>query len=154
MDNDNNKNNSLGDDIRPPDEIIKECLFDYESDKEDDIDEELKLALSVSKRDYINNIQEETIFTNIVDKSTYQDLDYALEVSKVEYEEYIRASINKQSLLTEDILKFAFKFFDKDGSGSITADKNEVSLANLADGIYYITIMNNSQSRIFKVIKN
>lgn len=41
----------------------------------------------------------------------------------IEYEEYIRASINKQSLLTEDILKFAFKFFDKDGSGSITADE-------------------------------
>jgi len=90
------KENSLEDDIRPPDEIIKECLFDYESDKEDDIDEELKLALSVSKRDYINNIQEETIFTNIVDKSTYQDLDYALEVSKVEYEEYINDLFNER----------------------------------------------------------
>jgi hypothetical protein len=59
------KENSLEDDIRPPDEIIKECLFDYESDEEDDIDEELKLALSVSKRDYINNIQEEKISTRI-----------------------------------------------------------------------------------------
>lgn len=90
------KDNSLGDDIRPPDEIIKECLFDYESDKEDDIDEELKLALSVSKRNYINNIEEHTIFTNIVDESTYQDLDYALEVSKVEYEEYLNNLFNER----------------------------------------------------------
>ena len=95
MDNDN-KDSSLEDDIRPPDKIIKECLFDYEYDdfnnKEDDIDDiddELKLALSVSKRDYIDNIEEHTIFTNIVDESTYHDLDYALEISKIEYEEYL-----------------------------------------------------------------
>jgi hypothetical protein len=83
------KENSLEDDIRPPDEIIKECLFDYESDKENDIDEELKLALSVSKRIYIDNIQEDTIFTNIVDESSYENLDYALEISKIEYQEYL-----------------------------------------------------------------
>lgn len=41
----------------------------------------------------------------------------------IEYEEYIRATINKSSLLTEDILRFAFKFFDKDGNGSISADE-------------------------------
>ena len=93
---DNDKDNSLEDDIRPPDEVIKECLFDYEyddfnnkEDNSDDIDEELKLALSVSKRDYIDNIEEHTIFTNIVDESTYHDLDYALEISKIEYEEYL-----------------------------------------------------------------
>jgi hypothetical protein len=67
---------------------------------------------------------------------------------------------------TQDVVKIAVNLegeFDyyvssSNGSklftGSITADKNEVSLANLADGIYYITIKNNSQSRIFKVIKN
>ena len=93
---DNDKDNSLEDDIRPPDEVIKECLFDYEyddfnnkEDDSDDIDEELKLALSVSKRDYIDNIEEHTIFTNIVDESTYHDLDYALEISKIEYKEYL-----------------------------------------------------------------
>ena len=94
---DNTKETSLEDDIRPPDEIIKECLLYDEYDnfniKEDNnrdyIDEELKLALSVSKRDYIDNIQETTIFTNIVDESTYENLDYALEISKIEYEEYL-----------------------------------------------------------------
>jgi hypothetical protein len=95
---DNTKETSLEDNIRPPDEIIKECLLYDEYDnfniKEDNnnrdyIDEELKLALSVSKRDYIDNIQETTIFTNIVDESTYENLDYALEISKIEYEEYL-----------------------------------------------------------------
>ena len=107
MDNDNNKNNSLGDDIRPPDEVIKECLIDYESDKEDnsdDIDEELKLALSVSKRDYINNIEEHTIFSNIIDESTYEYLDYALEISKIEYQEYLD-NLEKERLNSEQEYK-------------------------------------------------
>lgn len=41
----------------------------------------------------------------------------------IEYEEYIRASINKKDLLTDEILRFTFKYFDKDGSGSITGDE-------------------------------
>ena len=41
----------------------------------------------------------------------------------IEYEEYIRASIDKEALLTNDILAYTFKFFDKDNSGSITADE-------------------------------
>lgn len=41
----------------------------------------------------------------------------------IEYEEYIRASIDKKTLLTDNILKYTFKFFDKDGSGEITADE-------------------------------
>lgn len=38
----------------------------------------------------------------------------------IEYEEFVRASINKEALVTDEILKFAFNFFDKDGSGQIT----------------------------------
>ena len=41
----------------------------------------------------------------------------------IEYEEYIRASIDKEALLTDDIMAYTFKFFDKDGSGSITPDE-------------------------------
>jgi len=116
MDNDNNnKNNSLEDDIRPPDEVIKECLLDYEyddfndtknnnnneEDNSDNNDEELKLALSVSKRIYIDNIQEDTIFTNIVDESVYENLDYALEISKIEYQEYLD-NLVKEKLNAEE----------------------------------------------------
>jgi calcium-dependent protein kinase len=51
----------------------------------------------------------------------------------IEYEEYIRASINKESLLKDDILKYTFKFFDKDGSGSITPDEVAAVLFQGAD---------------------
>ena len=40
----------------------------------------------------------------------------------LEYEEFIRAAIDKSIFLTETSLKFAFKYFDKDNKGEITAD--------------------------------
>ena len=42
------------------------------------------------------------------------------ETGNIEYEELIRALTDKEKLLNEKNLKEAFKFFDKDGSGSIT----------------------------------
>jgi len=41
----------------------------------------------------------------------------------IEYEELIRASINKESLLTDGNLRYTFKFFDKDNSGEITVEE-------------------------------
>ena len=40
----------------------------------------------------------------------------------LEYEEFIRAAIDKSIFLTDDSLKFAFNYFDKDGKGEITVD--------------------------------
>ena len=40
----------------------------------------------------------------------------------LEYEMFIRAAINKKIFLTEDTLKFTFKFFDKENKGKITND--------------------------------
>ncbi len=37
----------------------------------------------------------------------------------IEYEEFIRAAIDKETLLDEGILRFAFRYFDKDNSGII-----------------------------------
>ena len=41
----------------------------------------------------------------------------------IEYEEFIRAAINKKSLLSENNLRLAFQLFDKDGSGGITPNE-------------------------------
>jgi len=41
----------------------------------------------------------------------------------LEYEEFIRACVDKEKLLNNNNLRFAFNFFDKDGSGSITCDE-------------------------------
>lgn len=41
----------------------------------------------------------------------------------IEYEEFVRASIDKEIFIREEIMQFAFKFFDKDNSGEITIDE-------------------------------
>ena len=43
----------------------------------------------------------------------------------IEYEEFVRAAVNKEHFLNENVLKFAFRYFDKDGSGEITFDEIE-----------------------------
>lgn len=42
----------------------------------------------------------------------------------IEYEEFLRASLDKEKLLSKENIKIAFDMFDKDGSGYI--DKNEI----------------------------
>ena len=54
----------------------------------------------------------EEIFTNLdVNNDLY-----------LEYEEFVRAAIDKSIFLTENSLKFTFNFFDKSNKGEITVD--------------------------------
>ena len=41
----------------------------------------------------------------------------------IEYEEFVRAAVSKEKFMGENALKFAFRFFDKDNSGTITFDE-------------------------------
>ncbi len=41
----------------------------------------------------------------------------------IEYEEFVRAAVDKTQFLDEGALRFAFRFFDKDNSGEITFDE-------------------------------
>ena len=41
----------------------------------------------------------------------------------IEYEEFLRACIDKSNALNNDNLKYAFKFLDKDNSGTLSVDK-------------------------------
>ena len=43
----------------------------------------------------------------------------------IEYEEFVRAAVSKEKFVTDNILKFAFRYFDKDNSGEITFDEIE-----------------------------
>ena len=54
----------------------------------------------------------------------------------LEYEMFIRAAINKKIFLTEDTLKFTFKFFDKENKGKIT---NDSIIKMFEESINYIT---------------
>lgn len=53
----------------------------------------------------------------------------------IEFEEFLRATIKVQSLVTEQNLKMAFRFFDKDKSGKLSADEIKIALGdkNLLD---------------------
>lgn len=46
----------------------------------------------------------------------------------IEYEEFIRATVNLDILLTEENLKLAFAHFDKDNSGTLTPDEIKIAL--------------------------
>ena len=41
----------------------------------------------------------------------------------IEYTEFVMATMNEKNMVTNDKLQAAFKMFDKDGSGTITADE-------------------------------
>ncbi len=41
----------------------------------------------------------------------------------IEYEEFIRAAIDKEYFLNGDFIKFAFNYFDRDGNGNITLEE-------------------------------
>ena len=43
----------------------------------------------------------------------------------IEYEEFVRAAVSKEYFINENVLKFAFRYFDKDNSGEITFDEIE-----------------------------
>jgi len=43
----------------------------------------------------------------------------------IEYEEFVRAAVSKEKFMGENVLKFAFRFFDKDDSGKITLNEIE-----------------------------
>jgi calcium-dependent protein kinase len=52
----------------------------------------------------------------------------------IEYEEFVRAAVDMESFLEENVLRFAFRYFDKDNSGEICYDEiKEVFEESVAD---------------------
>lgn len=75
---------------------------------------------------------------NINDDSLEEDVDKIFKNidadnnGYIEFEEFVRGCIDKEKLLSEDVLKFAFRYFDKDGSGEITREEiKEIFFANV-----------------------
>ena len=48
----------------------------------------------------------------------------------VEYEEFVRGAVNKENFLSENILKFAYRYFDKDENEEISYDEIEMIFKN------------------------
>jgi calcium-dependent protein kinase len=62
----------------------------------------------------------------------------------IEYEEFCRAAIDKSKFLKDDIIKMAFRFFDKDGSGDITM----VEIKNF----FFKDLSSDKEEEIMKII--
>ena len=43
----------------------------------------------------------------------------------IEYEEFVRGAVSKERFINTKVIQFAFRYFDKDGSGEITFDEIE-----------------------------
>lgn len=68
-------------------------------------------ALGITKKDATDIVSE--IF-NIIDNDNN---------GSIEFEEFVRAGLDKEIFCDEEILRFAFDYFDKDGSGQINIDE-------------------------------
>ena len=76
---------------------------------------DLYIWLSIYKGDKIKDTEVLEIFANLdIDKNNY-----------LSYEDFAKGAIDKNCLLDDKILNFAFKYFDKDDKGVITI--NEIS---------------------------
>jgi calcium-dependent protein kinase len=67
-------------------------------------------------------IKSETLEKDVA--SIYKNLDMDNN-GFIEYEEFVRAAVSKEKFMIDNVLRFAFRYFDKDGSGEITFDEIE-----------------------------
>ena len=80
----------------------------------------------INKQEFLKGLQQR-ITSNTLEKDVDQifkniDMDNN---GYIEYEEFVRAAVSKEKFINENVLKFAFRYFDKDGSGEITFDEIE-----------------------------
>ena len=99
--------------------MFNACKLFCEIDEDNDgkINEE-ELYLGLSKKIKRKNLKSDCnkIFNNI-------DMNHNI---YVEYEEFVRGAVNKEKFLSENVLKFAYNYFDKDDNGEI--DYQEIEM--------------------------
>ena len=80
----------------------------------------------INKKEFLNGLKSK-INSNTLEKDVEQifkniDMDNN---GYIEYEEFVRAAVSKEHFVNENVLRFAFRYFDKDDSGEITFDEIE-----------------------------
>ena len=78
-------------------------------------------------------ISKDELYNELKDRLNIKDLKKEIDIifrnldmdgnGYIEYEEFIRAAVNKEFFVSDEVIEFAFKFFDKDNSGDITYDE-------------------------------
>ena len=98
----------------PPEELIilKEIFYSFDKNNDGKLSkEEFLLGLDIGRYENMPNYKKsiEGLYKNIdADNNGY-----------IEFEEFVRASINKELIITENNLRIAFNVFDRDKSGGI-----------------------------------
>ena len=133
--------------------LINKFINNIKQYKIDSIIQEAALAYLVHNYTQIDDIKEACKFFSLIDKSLdgkvtknelyssiakihksktlKEDIDIIFSNldrdnnGYIQYEEFIRAAIDKEAFLEEKVLKYAFNYFDVDRSGEITIDEIE-----------------------------
>ena len=99
-------------------DVVNSCKLFNQIDKSGDgiiTKEELLKGLSEKYKSDTLEQDVEEIYNNLdMDKNGY-----------IGYEEFVRAAVSKEYFVKDSILRFAFRYFDKDNSGEITFDEIE-----------------------------
>ena len=99
-------------------DVVNSCKLFNQIDKSGDgiiTKEELLKGLSEKYKSDTLEQDVEEIYNNLdMDKNGY-----------IGYEEFVRAAVSKEYFVKDNILRFAFRYFDKDNSGEITFDEIE-----------------------------
>jgi calcium-dependent protein kinase len=99
-------------------DVVNSCKLFNQIDKSGDgkiTKEELYKGLSERYKSDTLEKDVEEIYQNLdMDNNGY-----------IGYEEFVRAAVTKEYFVKDNVLKFAFRYFDKDNSGEITFDEIE-----------------------------
>ena len=92
-----------------------------------------KLQKNELKNTLLNFVSEEYLinFDNIFNLLDGENHGY------IEYDEFLRAALDKKTILTEDNIKYAFNFFDKENKGFITKEEIKLFFLNHIDQILF-----------------
>ena len=75
----------------------------------------------------LSKIKSDTLEEDV--RKLYKNLDMD-DDGYIEYEEFVRAAVSKDKFMGENVLKFAFRFFDKNNNGKIDFDEIEKVFKN------------------------
>ena len=93
--------------------VLKEIFYSFDKNNDGKLSkEEFLLGLDISK------FENEPLYRNSID-GLYKNID-ADNDGYIEFEEFVRASISKELIITETNLRIAFNVFDRDKSGGIS----------------------------------
>ncbi len=130
--------------------ILQETALAYLVHNYIDLEGAVEAGKLFSKIDTDGNgvISSEEFFMFMTEKGVNEDLIAELfekidtdHDMNINYEDFIRASIDKSIFLNENALRFAFDYFDIDGSGEITLDeiaqifKNHIKSGDITKGL-------------------